>query len=117
MANHAHDDREPFEREILALQRHEHAIDGGERVHGENAERRRAVDEQEVVPVGLADWRERQAQPLEVIFCARHVDLGHGEVHFARDHVEILVTAGTNRIGQLRRAEQRVVDASAGKFL
>ena len=41
--------RQPLERVVLGLHRHEHAVGGGERVDGQRAERRRAVEEDEVV--------------------------------------------------------------------
>ena len=49
--------REPLERVVLGLHRHEHAVGGGERVHGQRAERGRAVEEDEVV--ALARVAER----------------------------------------------------------
>ena len=55
-----HELREALERVVLRLHRHEHAVGRGERVHGERPERRRAVEEDEVVLV--AARRERLAR-------------------------------------------------------
>ena len=44
-----HEVGEPLERVVLALERHEHAVGRGERVHREEPERRRAVDEDVLV--------------------------------------------------------------------
>ena len=45
---------------VLGLHRHEHAVGGGERVHGQRPERRGAVDEDE--PVAVARRRQRVGQ-------------------------------------------------------
>jgi hypothetical protein len=41
--------RQAFEREVLALHRHDHAVRRAQAVEGEQAQRRRAVDQHEVV--------------------------------------------------------------------
>ena len=51
---------EPLEREVLGLHRHDHAVGGHERVDGERAERRRAVEQRE--QVALAHRAEPLAQ-------------------------------------------------------
>ena len=38
---------DPLERVVLGLDRDEHAVGGGERVDGQRAERRRAIEEHE----------------------------------------------------------------------
>ena len=40
--------REPFEREVFALQRDEQFVRGGERIRHQDAERRRAIEQHEV---------------------------------------------------------------------
>ena len=67
--------REPFERVVLRLDGDEHAVGGGERVHGQRAERGRAVEED--VGVLLAPFGQRLgevavavvAAPLAIFFC------------------------------------------------
>ena len=61
-AHRADEIGEPFEREVLAVQRNQHGVGGDERVERQQAERRRAVDEDVVVVV--AHRREQRAQPL-----------------------------------------------------
>ena len=56
----AHELRETLERVVLGLHRHEHAVGGGERVHRQRPERRRAVEEDERRT--LARLRERSAR-------------------------------------------------------
>ena len=51
--------RQPLERVVLGLHRHDHAVGGGERVHGQRAERRRAVEEHEAVALARARERAR----------------------------------------------------------
>ena len=46
-----HELREALERVVLGLHRHDHPVGGGERVHRQRAERRRAVEEDEVEAV------------------------------------------------------------------
>ena len=61
-AHRADEIGEPFEREVLAVQRNQHGVGGDERVERQQAERRRAVDEDVVVLV--AHRREQRAQAL-----------------------------------------------------
>jgi hypothetical protein len=75
-----------FESEVFALHGNEHAVRGGERVNGEQAERRRTVDEHGVVAV--AEFGE---VILEARFARQRVhelDLGGGEVGAAGQQVE-----------------------------
>ena len=65
-AHRADEIGQPFEREVLAVQRNQHRVGGDQRVERQQAERRRAVDE-DVVEV-VAHGREQHAQPL---FAAR----------------------------------------------
>ena len=68
---------EAFEREVLAVQRNEHAIGGDERVQREQAERRRAVDE-DVVEL-VAQRLEQVPQAAFAIGQGDQFDLGAGE--------------------------------------
>ena len=43
--------RQPLERVVLGLHRHEHAVRGSERVDRQRPERGRTIEEDEVVPV------------------------------------------------------------------
>ena len=69
-----------------------HLVGGRQAVDGEQAERRRAVDEDEVVVVADLVERLLQAQlPAE----RRHqLDLGAGQVEGRRGHEEVLAPTG-----------------------
>src|SRR5205823_1272192 len=53
---------EPLERVVLALQRYEHALRGHQRVDGQQPQRRRTVDEHEIVTIPDACQRIAQAE-------------------------------------------------------
>ena len=74
---------EALERHVFALQRDEQMVGGGEGVHREHAERGRAVDDDGAVAAGVAQRLEHGAQPEEVVFLLRQLDLDGGEVHLA----------------------------------
>ena len=79
---------ETLERVVLALDRHDHVVGRGQPVDGQQTERRRAVDEHEVVLVA-----DRVERPLELELAAEggdELDLGAGEVDGRRDHEEVL---------------------------
>ena len=69
---------EPAQREVLGLDRHDHAGRGDERVDRQQAERRRRVD-QDVV-VALRDVRERLLQRALAADLARERHVGAGQV-------------------------------------
>ena len=98
------------QREVLALQRDDDAVGGGERVDGEQPEGGRAVDEDEVV--ALAQRVEDALEGLlagdladELHLGGRQVDVGRHEVHaghIGRQDDVVDVVLG---------AQQQVVDA------
>ena len=69
---------ETAQREVLALHGHDHAVGRDERVDRQQAERRRRVDEDEVVVV--ADRRERLLERALAADHRRERELGAGEV-------------------------------------
>ena len=79
--------RQPFERVVLALQRHQHRVGRAERVQRQQAQRGRAVDEDVVVAVGRRADRSAQL-PLAVRH--RHeLDLGAGQVGVGGHQVQV----------------------------
>ena len=82
------DDGDALQREILALQGDEEAVGGAERVHGEDAQGGRAVDENEVVGVLRGDGGEDTAEAVEVVGGLGDIDFRAGEVKFGGDDVE-----------------------------
>ena len=49
--------RQPLERVVLGLDRNQQAVGGGERIDGQRAERRRAVEEDERESIGAGSER------------------------------------------------------------
>jgi hypothetical protein len=115
---HAVDRREqlgdPFEREVLAVERDEDGVGGDERVQREQAQRRGCVDEDEIEarPEGIE-------QPTEPVFAFGHrdeLDLGAGEVPVGGDNREMVDARredGACRIGAGRG--EHVVDGAVGR--
>ena len=62
-AHRADEIGEPFEREVLAVQRNQHRVGGDERVQRQQAKRRRTVDEDVVVFVAQRARAARAAVP------------------------------------------------------
>ena len=79
--------RQALERVVLRLHRHEHAVGCGERVDGERPERRRAVEEDEVVPV--APRGERLSEIRSPSVAAAELDDGAGEIGLGGDEIEV----------------------------
>jgi hypothetical protein len=111
--------RQAFERVILALHRDEHRIGGAQSVQRQEAERRRAVEQDEVV-VG-SDFRDRRLhlpervgeRVLEPRLPLRQVDeldLGAGQVAIRRHEVEPGRGRRDAHVGDLLLAEQHLVD-------
>ena len=101
-----HELRETLERVVLRLHRHEDAVGRGERVHGERPERRRAVEEDEVVL--LAARRERLGEVALAVVAARELDDRAGKVGLRRDEVEVLERRVLDELGE-RGAVEEVV--------
>ena len=80
--------RDAAQREELALERDDHAVARGERVDGEQAERRLAVDQDDVVVGG--DLAQRPRERLLARDLVDQVHLGGREVDVRGDDVEVL---------------------------
>ena len=94
---------------VLALDRDQHLGRGHERVDGEQAQRRRAVDE-DVVEVVVLEFGERGAQPAFARHHADQFDLGARQVDGGR-HAEqaLAVRAALQRVLQRDLADQHLV--------
>ena len=77
-----------FQRVVLALHRHDDRVGRGQRVERQQRQRRRAVDEDEVVVV--AQRLQRALEPLLAAFLVHQLDLDRGQVDVARQQVEVL---------------------------
>ena len=113
---------EAFERVVLALHRDDHVVGGGQPVDGEQAERGRAVDEDDVV-LG-ADQVECPAELELAAEGGDQLDLGAREVDGGRQHEEVLEARGLDAVegGGVghdhvvdRRLHVAVVDPEAGR--
>jgi hypothetical protein len=83
--------------EVLALERDHDAMAGGERIDGEQAERRLAVDEDDVVVGGHTAQHARE--DLLAGHLGDEVHLGGRQVDVRRDHVEPLGARVLDRVG------------------
>jgi hypothetical protein len=101
--------RKAFEGEVLALHRHDDAVRAREPVQRQQAEARRAVDEDEVVVVG--DLREGRAQALVAAFESDELDLGAGELAIRTDDVVAALRARLSHFRDAGVLEEDVVDA------
>ena len=61
LRDRVHQQRHAAQREVLAFQRHQHPVGGGERIHRQQTEARRAVDQQEVVAPSQGAQHPRRA--------------------------------------------------------
>ena len=94
---------ETLERVVLALDRDDHVVRGGQAVDGQQPERRRAVDQREVV-VEPRDLRQRPAQLQLPGERGDELDLGAGEIDGGRDDEEV---AGRSSARCSRRSGRR----------
>ena len=79
---------EPFEREVLAVERNEHGVGGDERVEREESERRRRVDEDEVE--AIAQRLEQIAQAALAIRQVDELDFRAGEIAIGGNEPQVL---------------------------
>ena len=102
--------RQAFERVVLRLHRHEHAVGRGERVDRQRPERRRAIEEDEVVAVG-AGGESLGEIPLAV-GAARELDHGAREIRLRGNEVEIRERGRMNELGKRRAVEEVIARRS-----
>ena len=104
---------EPLERVVLALQRHDHAIGGDQRIEREQPQRRRAIDEHVLVTDRVRDRaRQRLTQALGAIGQIDELDLGAREILRRGDHIERGDVGLHDDVGQRRLADQRLVETA-----
>ena len=120
--------RQTFEREELALQRHQDRVRRRHRVDGEKIERGRAID-QHIGVVGVrrrvgVQRGDRVAQPEGAAGRGAELELEAGEIHGGGRDVQPRYRGRHHALAQLRFADQHVigravavaaVDAEAGR--
>ena len=116
LAEHAVHHRNAFEGVILALQRHEQAVAGGKGVQGQNAQRRRAINENHVEPLLFQNRLERIGDAQQMIFQPRQFQVGGAQIHFAGDHFQPLEGGAFDFVEQAAFAEQDAIGAGALGF-
>jgi hypothetical protein len=100
--------REALEGVVLALERQQHGVGGGECVQGQQPEGGRAVDQHVVVAVG--DRGEGAGEALLAVRKGDELDLGADEVGARRRDLEELELRGSHHLEEARAADQGVVD-------
>ena len=90
------DHRYAFQRVILALQRHDEIVRGGECVQRENPQRRRAIHQNQFVLIALTQRLHRLTQPEQMVFETRHFNFRAAHIDFAGDDVEPVVSGALN---------------------
>src|SRR5216683_4764272 len=89
--------RQTLQRVVLALHRDDHAVAGGEGVHGEEAQRRWAIDDDGVVEFRAA---ERLAEAEFARHYRHELDLSSGHLRTGRDQVKAWHRRGHDRVGE-----------------
>ncbi len=105
---------EPLEGKVLGLHRHERLVGGGQPVHGQHTERRRTVDEHELVGVKRA--LQRAAQYELAILGAGELDFGAGQIAARRHHPERLHGGRLRDLGERHLAAEHAIDRPLGRL-
>ena len=105
--------RQAFQREELALQRHQDRIGGRHGIDGEQIERRRAIDQHigeggGVRPPGI-ERRERVAQTERAVARLADLQLEAGEIEGRGRDEEARHRGRQHRVAQARLADQHVI--------
>ena len=88
-----HQVAQAFERVVLALHRDHHRVRRGKPVHRQQIQRRRTIDQDEIVVV--LDLRKRFLQPRFAPLEIDHLDFGAGELAVGRQQVVLAAGART----------------------
>src|SRR5438067_9503536 len=110
-----HEVREPFERVVLALHRNEYSLRGAERIHREQAERRWAVDQDEIVFAEHA--LERGFQPRLASGQLHQLNFRAGELAIRRHQIKAARLASHASGRELAEPEQHLIDGARRRAL
>ena len=99
------------------MQRHQHAIRGGKRIERQDAQRRRAIHEDQIELAGLADRLQGYRQPQQMILRPGELHVRAAQIHFARNQREPVEGRGFDLVGQRSFPKQRAIRARPLDFL
>ena len=111
LPQHAVDHRDAFQRVILALERHQQRVRGGEGVERENPQRRRAINHDEVVLARVTHGLKRLLEPVQVVLQPGQLDLRAAQIHFAGDDGQALERGGQDVVREGAFPQQRAIAA------
>ena len=106
---------QPFQRQVLRLQRDHHPVGGGQRVERQQAQRRRAVNQHHAVAV--AELGQRPRQPVLTRHQRDKLHFGARELHRGRGQIEVLAPAGHGHLAERPSVHQGVVDGRPARVL
>lgn len=113
LAEDSVDHRDAFQRVIFALQRNQQAVGGGEGVQREHAERRRAI-EHDQIKLAAGDHRlQGRLNALQMVLGAREFNVRAAQVDFAGDDAEPFEGGILNFLRQPALAQQHAISAGA----
>ena len=113
LLDHAHDLYQPLQREELALDRREQLIRRRERIRHEDAQRGRAIEQDEIERRVCTQRGQSLGQAREVAVHARDFDFRAGQVEIGWDEEHALQSRGQNLVDDGSIAEERLVQALA----
>src|SRR5262249_30212915 len=96
---------------VLALERNEGAVGGGQRVQGQEAKRRRAIDHD--IAVRRPDLGERVLQTPLSVFRRNQFDLSADQIDVRWNDLEIVYLGPLDDLGDWHILEERMVDCPA----
>src|SRR6266540_7356445 len=106
---------QPFHRVVLALERHKGSVRGCQGIQGQQAERRRAVDDDEIVAV--PDRRQCLLEPPLALVRRHELDLGPYEVYIGRHELEEPHFRPDSSVLYADVLEKNVIDGSLERSL
>ena len=100
------DERKAIHRQVLRLNRNEHAIRRDKRRRDHNAEGGRTVKNDVVERAGIPHGCKRVLDHLETIFAHAELQLRAGEINLGRNDVQVVPLGRLDDIGDLRPSGQ-----------
>jgi len=101
-----HNFYQSFQREILALDRSQQFIGGGERITHQDSKRRRTIQENKIKSLVGMQRLERFRQTREMIGHSRDFNFGAGQIEIGRYDKQVVAARGNDFFGDGSLAEQ-----------